>query len=257
MKTLLLSTLLVCLGANAISSTLPTENCAFVVSETLTLADQLVYTLPDGMWRGDARNGIETVIQFEPSGKAFWFAYGKEGLSGLNRYQWVVYGPSTETAMLELRDENGRTAYTFEVEAQCQSISLDNLRTGALLKLNHDQGCPEANLEGMERMLNGKWENNTYPFEIKGIEGAYLKYRFFENGKLERLCGSADKNIHAGGQWQLANDGRHVVMSFEDGSTVVAEIKHLDMDELVLSHVLACEDQRFATREKDFFFNRN
>lgn len=257
MKTLLLSTLLVCLGVNVFSSTLPKEECSFVVSETLTLAEQLLVTLPEGMWRGETREGSEAALQFEPSGKAYWLSFGREGLSGLEHYDWSVYAPTPGTAVLELHGENGKISYVFEVEAQCESISLDNLYTGARLRLNHDHGRSPAAVNSMKKMLDGRWENNTYPFEIRDIEGAYLKYRFFAGGRMERLCGSAEKNIRAAGDWELSNDGRHIIMSFDDGSTVVAEVKHLDLDELVLTHVLSCEDQRFATGRRDFFFNRN
>ena len=256
MKTLFLTTLLVCWGAFSFSAPISIEeNCSFVTSETLTLAQQLLYTLPEGMWRGTTRDGKEAAIQFTDSGEAYWFTFGRRGITDFQDYQWFVYAPTAETAVLELQKENGQATYAFEVKAECQSISLYNLQTGAQLVLGHDPASSEASLLEMKEMLDGKWENNTYPFDIKGIDGAYLKYRFYGTGKMERLCGTPEQTIRAVGEWHLSNDGQLLIMTFDDDATVIAEIKHLDMDELVLTHVLACEDERFATGRKDFFFN--
>jgi hypothetical protein len=255
MKTLII-TILIWTSLTGFPPGEPSKACTFTAPETLHLAEQLTHLLPEGMWRGKMANGKEAAFQFQPSGEALWFTYGSRGLENLEGYIWHISSLSKASAMLELYAKNGAKAYSFEVEGDCQSLVLEDKGSGKTV-LRHEHGSPEVQLERLRAALSGSWENTIYPFDIKDLEGAYLKYRFYDTGKMERLCGASGQMIKDRGEWTLSNDGKHLIMQFEDGTKAVAEIKHLDIDEMVLTHVLACTDQRFATGLKDFFFNRH
>lgn len=256
MKTLMLSALTVCIGLVFSAFATGDTSCAFNLNGNLTLSAQLYQALPDGVWVGAAKGGKEAVLQFHASGKADWFTYGRNGLSDYREFTWSVQSLGDDEARLELSDRDGRRQLSFEVEPACQGMTLTENGKGIFLSLEHETPTSIAEYRQKENLLAGKWENTTYPFDLKSMEGAYLKYAFYKSGKFERMLGCADRNIKESGQWWLAKDGQHLVMRLDDGQTTVAEVKYLEMDELVLQHVLACDDKDFNTGEKDFFFNR-
>ncbi len=257
MKTFIISTLLLCSLSLALPQAAFSKACTFTASETLHLAEQLTHILPEGMWRGKMQNGKEAAFQFQYSGEVFWFTHGKAGLEAFDDYYWHISPLGQESALLELYSKHGNKAYAFELGGDCQNLVMEDNDNRAKTVLRHENGQPEFNLDRMRAQLSGSWENTIYPFELKGIEGAYLKYRFYGTGKMERVCGATGQVINDRGDWALSNDGQHLIMRFEDGTNAVAEIKHLDIDEMVLTHVLSCQDQRFTTGMKDFFFNRH
>lgn len=256
MKTLTLSMLLVCLTIVFSGFASADSSCAFELNANLTLSNQLYRALPDGMWAGKAQDGHDVVLQFHPSGTADWFTSNGSSLSGYQNYSWAVLPVGEEDARLELtaNDEAGRL--TFQVETACQTLKLTGLHSGIALTLEHETAESKARHRQKERLLAAKWENTTYPFDLTSMEGAYLKYNFRTDGRFERLLGCTSRNLQEAGDWWLAKDGEHLVMQFDTGETTVAKIKYLEMDEMVLQHVLHCEDQSFVTGDKDFFFNR-
>lgn len=256
MKTLALSVLMACFSYVFSASSSADSSCAFDLDEDLTLATQLYRALPDGIWTGLMQDGSEAVLQFHASGKADWFTYGKNGLSGFDGFTWAVRPLNEDEARLELVNRDNSKQLSFAVEIACQSMELAEASNGISLFLKHGSSASNAAYRKKETLLAGKWENTTYPFDLKSIEGAYLKYTFHKNGKFERMLGCADRNIRESGQWWLAKEGQHLVMRLDNGETTVAEIKHVEMDELVLKHILYCEDKAFTTGERDFFFNR-
>lgn len=256
MKTLTLSMLMACYSFVFSAFASADSSCAFDTNENLTLTTQLNRALPDGIWAGNTQNGQEAVLQFHPSGTADWFSYNGKGLMGYQDYTWSVTPVNEEEARLELTASDFSKTLAFQVETDCQSLKLADLGQGVVLALEHESADSKAQRSQKESMLAARWENTTYPFDLQSMEGAYLKYNFLKNGRFERTLGCASRNIKDAGEWWLAKDGQHLVMRMDSGETTVAEIKYLELDEMVLKHVLNCEDKDFATGDKDFFFNR-
>ena len=256
MKTLIIGTFLACFGLTFSVSASPDTSCAFDLNENLTLTTQLHKALPGGIWSSDAPVGQEIVLQFYDSGTADWFTYNTNGLCAYKGYSWSVIPVNENEVRLELSARDNSRHLTFEVEIACHSITLTDRAEGLSLALKYESTGTDAQHHNKEQILAGKWENTTYPFDLRSIEGAYLKYSFHNNGRFDRLLGCAGRNIKESGEWWLAKDGQHLVMRLDNGETTIAEIKYLELDEMVLHHVLSCEDRNFATGDKDFFFNR-
>lgn len=256
MKTLTFGMLLACFSFIFSAFATADTSCAFDLNENLTLTHQLYRSLPDGVWTAETQNGQKAVLQFHPSGTADWFTSNAKGLSGYKDFTWAVIPISEEEARLELTANDHSESFTFEVEPACQSLKLSEPDRGFFLRLEHETAESKAVRSQKETLLAARWENTTYPFDLKSMEGAYLKYNFQKNGRFERMLGCASRNIKEAGDWWLAKDGLHLVMRLDNGETTVAEIKYLEMDEMVLKHVLNCEERDFATGDRDFFFNR-
>ena len=256
MKNLILGMLLACLSFAFSAFATADSSCAFDVNENLTLTTQLQRALPDGLWAGSTQSGQKAILQFRTSGTADWFTFDSNGLTAYQDFAWSVTPVNEDEARLELTATDYSTYFIFQVETACQSLKLTSLNRDMALSLEHESSDSKAQRSQKENMLSGKWENTTYPFDIQSMEGAYLKYNFYNNGRFERLLGCRKQNIKDAGDWWLAKDGQHLVMRLDSGETTVAEIKYLELDEMVLQHILNCEDRSFATGDKDFFFNR-
>ena len=256
MKNLILGMLLACFSFALFASATVDSSCAFDINQNLTLTTQLQRALPDGIWAGKTQNGQEAILQFRTSGTVDWFTFSRNGLTGYQDYIWMVTPVSENEARLELTASDHSRRFIFQVETACQSLKLTSFNQGIALSLEHESSDSKARRNQKENMLAGKWENTTYPFDMKSIEGAYLKYSFHNNGRFERMLGCANQYIKDAGEWWLAKDGQHLVMRLDSGETTVAEIKYLELDEMVLQHILNCEDKSFATGDRDFFFNR-
>ncbi len=248
--------LLACATLTVWASDIPNSSCTFGLNENLTASTQLIRALPDGQWRGELRNGEKVVLQFYASGQAEWFTFGRKGLHHHQAYRWAVLPFTAAQAALELADRNSGSTLQFTVKTNCQSIELTEKGGPLFLELFHEPNDNEETLSRMKKLLTGKWENTTYPFDLPSIDGAYLKYSFQNNGQFSRSLGSSSQALQEQGQWKLSKDGKHLILNFENGLTALAEVKYLEMDELVLKHVLSCEDKSFTTALKDFFFNR-
>ena len=256
MKTLMPSMLLACLSFVFPALAEVDSSCAFNLDDNLTLTTQLQRALPNGKWVSDMQNGQETVLQFHTSGTADWFTFNENGLSGYKNFTWTVTPLGDDQAQLVLAARDYSQRLVFEVKPACQSLKLTEVHNGFALTLEHESAESKARRTQKESILAASWENTTYPFDLKSMDGAYLKYCFHSNGRFERMLGDSRQNIKSNGEWWLDKDGQHLVMRFESGETTVAEIKYLELDEMVLQHVLNCENRDFATGNKDFFFNR-
>ena len=73
------------------------------------------------------------------------------------------------------------------------------------------------------------------------------------NGQFEKRLSNASHSCKRTGQWRLAKDGKHLIIKMEDGSVVVAMLKYLNIDELVLSHVYEFGTYFFRRRSRCFF----
>lgn len=256
MKTLTFSMLLACFGFVYSAFASADSSCAFDLNENLTLTTQLHNALPAGIWVGNTEDGREAVLQFHHSGTADWFTFEGERMSAYEAYSWAVISIGEDEAKLELTARDHTKHLAFQVKTGCYSLMLADTFKGISLNLEYESTDSNARHSQKENMLAGRWENNTYPFDLESIEGAYLKYNFGKNGRFERLLGCANRNRKEAGEWWLAKDGQHLVMRLDSGETTVAEIKYLEMDEMVLHHVLTCEERDFTTGDRDFFFNR-
>lgn len=254
MKTLTYSMLLACFSFAYSAFASGDSSCAFNLNENLTLTTRLYQALPEGMWVGNTQDGRKAMLQFHTSGAADWFTFDGKGMSAYKDFTWAVRSVNDDEAKLELTAAGGSGNFVFQVETGCHNLTLTDSSEDIALTLEYESADSRARQK--ENILAGRWENNTYPFDLGPLEGAYLKYNFDKNGRFLRMLGCANRNIKEAGEWRLANDGQHLVMRFDSGETTVAEIKYLELDEMVLHHVLNCEDSDFATGDRDFFFNR-
>lgn len=117
--------------------------------------------------------------------------------------------------------------------------------------------------------LIGSWEHFLQPFSLvsadaKGqtncepVEGAYLKLTFRKDGIYKRIMNNGRIKLEESGHWELSPDGNTLFLHAAKGNEIQAlQIKHLQMDELVLEHALQSAQVNFCIDQQDFFFNRN
>jgi len=112
----------------------------------------------------------------------------------------------------------------------------------------------------MHAALAGKWENTMYPFDentSKLVENAFLSYNFRIDGSYVKTLGGAKKCIEEHGRWEVTPDGSEILLFSADGlAPQTIRIKYIQADELVLEHALKCDEQRFCTKQKSFYFNK-
>ncbi len=116
-------------------------------------------------------------------------------------------------------------------------------------------------------IIVGRWENSLDAVEAdingKSISGGFLKYIFRENGTYSKVLGGAEVSIEEAGRWEVSEDGKQLLMystQMLNGQlhtvTEVANIKYLQMDEMVLEQHLRVADEQFSSEKRDFYFNK-
>jgi len=263
MKTLTFGLWLACISMLHAQLNAKSSDCTFGIQGESSPASQISANLPSGLWTGYNQSGEEVSLQFFESGLAHWFTHCRERSEKKARlFNWECQtSQNPEGTDLVLWDWSTGQKMIFEVETDCSSIQLESKNRTRALELSYKAPASERRLNHLKRVIAGGWENTTYPFDYKPqeasqLEEAYLKYRFLPDGRFERQIGNQAKNIKESGSWMIAKDGAHLILTFEDGSVSVGEIKYLEMDEMVLQHLVSCQDATFNTIRKDFYFNR-
>ena len=109
-----------------------------------------------------------------------------------------------------------------------------------------------------------------YPFEIatasksennfgQEIEGAFLYYEFREDGTYIKAFGSNNEKVEETGKWNLSDNGSILFLHPSNDCQAQSQqvnIKHLQLDELVLEQSLNTRNTNFCTGLKDFYFNK-
>ena len=224
------------------------------------LVSELVTGLPKGIWETNGNSSVLYALHFYEEGTVDWFEFLPSGEMKFKTFNWLVV-PSGNN-MPKLWMSNQCEAFTFSIEAACHTLGLKALEQGLSLQLQRAEAMPiDAKKQKLD-LVTGNWENTLYPIKVKtalpqqDIENAYLKYEFKEDGILIRKLVNRTFSIKDKGSWSISRDGKHIIMRMDEGKVAVASLKYVNMDELVLTHLLFCDNDRFATDTKDFYFNR-
>ena len=124
------------------------------------------------------------------------------------------------------------------------------------------------------RLLAGMWVN-THPnlklespcgeAEMLHVKHAEVQYDFQEDGTFHKVLTSRvdpDLRLEETGRWKVSADGKelHLFRTTADGDLLVtqADIKYVELDELVLSHPVASIGEReVLNADTDLFFNKH
>lgn len=251
MKTLITITLNVGLALSLLASSPPQEYSCIV-------APILTHRLPAGVWTGENQHQEPVQILFHENGLAQRLPSNPASVEPL-LYEWAAIPGPAGCASLQLTDLKQGTTITFTVNAACNTLNLSNSAHALQWTLTQEAGERPAQ---RQRTLQGTWGNTTYPFKanLQGqpdMKGAYLQYEFEPNGHFVRRLGNQQRQVEEQGRYILSPDSQHIILQFENGCTTVAALKYLQFDELVVQHILRCEDPVFSTGNKDFYFNRS
>jgi hypothetical protein len=259
MKILTLSLWLACIGMVHAQLNAKTDKCCFGTPVESSTASQISANLPTGIWKGHNQCGQTVSLHFFEEGLVQWLIQRKGEKMHSRLFNWKCLPDHQADAMLVLTDRQSGQPLFFSVEGNCNALAIQG--ADCKLQLEYKKAASTAELQRTKQLLTGNWENTTYPFDFDpkdkaALQEAYLTYRFLPNGRFERKIGNRDRQVEERGRWLLAKDGKHVVLSFDDGKATVAQLKYVRVDELVIHHLLSCQDETFNTVEKDFFFNR-
>jgi hypothetical protein len=252
MKTLFLTTLYLGFSIAVLASVDP----SLPKPESCLVAPVLAKHLPNGIWSGTNADGQKLSIVFYENGVAQWNE-GNGQAPKVALYDWEVIPGVGGCAFLQMTDQASGAAYSYAVDVECNQIQLiaTNFSSHSL------QQVKAGNAEQRRQLLSGAWGNTTYPFDVSrrkapDMEDAYLQYQFFKDGSFVRKLGNRNRQLEETGTYLVSDDGHYVLLQFDEGCITVVALKYLQLDELVLQHVLRCEDPVFATGRKDFYFNK-
>ena len=236
-----------------------TNECRFGTPSESSTASQISANLPTGIWNGRNQCGQTVSLHFFEDGLVQWLTQSNSEEMSSRLFNWKCLPDHQADATLVLTDWQSGEPLFFSIEANCNALAIQG--KDCKLQLKYNKAASAAELQRTKQLLTGNWENTTYPFDFDpedktALQEAYLTYRFLPNGRFERKIGNRDRQVEESGDWFLAKDGEHVVLSFDDGKATVAQLKYVRVDELVIHHLLSCQDETFNTVEKDFFFNR-
>lgn len=225
-------------------------------TESCIVAPILTERLPNGVWLGETNNGKDYSVVFYENGLAQWQS-DAVAQDQIELFNWEAIPDASGCAFLQLTNIQTGTIDVYAVQVVCNQLQLiDTDFSKVTLKQVKGQ-----NLERKQKMLSGNWGNTTYPFDIvrkhsPDMEEAYLQYEFHQDGSFVRYLGNATRNLVENGAYMMSEDGGYILLQFDSGCVTVIALKYLEVDELVLQHVLQCEDPVFTTGRKDFFFNK-
>jgi hypothetical protein len=230
--------------------------CAF--QHNTDVVDQLTNALPCGIWETKQTQEEQIALHFYDTGEVDWFTFSSSELTKLENFTWEVQA-YFDIPILYL--SNHEKTLSFELSGDCYYLLLDERDGSTSLQLNHKATSPKNTQKAKLNQLQGSWENNSHAIavdnpEVEKSSIGYLKYRFMPSGQFEKRLSNASYSSKRTGQWRLAKDGKHLIIRMEDGSVVVAMLKYLNMDELVLSHVYEF-GRASSIGIQDVFFNRN
>lgn len=252
MKTLFLTTLYLGFGFVVLASADPSPP----KPESCLVAPVLAKHLPDGVWLGTSADGQELSVVFYENGVAQWNK-GTNRAPEVALYGWEVIPGVGGCAFLQMRHQVSGTERSYAVNVECNQIQLiaADFSSQSLKQVKVQNGAKQ------KQLLSGAWGNSTYPFEVArqnatDMKQAYLQYNFFEDGTFVRNLGNQKRQVKEAGTYLMSDDGHYVLLQFDEGCVTVVALKYLQLDELVLQHVLRCEDPAFATGRKDFYFNK-
>lgn len=213
------------------------------------LGPVLEYKLANQSWSGTDQLNQKISLFFYSNG-----LMEQTSAAGLRLFRWSAAPMPEHCGSLVLEDVQTGQQQLLEVAFTTAGITLSTC-TGSL----HIRKQPqmESAAQKAKEGVQGKWENTTYPFDNATENGmAYLRYQFRPNGTFERALGMGETTTSEAGEWAISQDGKRLILTFEQGGITVASLKYLEFDELVLEHTLTCEDPLFATASRDFYFNR-
>lgn len=256
MKTLTLSLWLACIGMVHAQLNAMTNECTFGDTSGGETAYQVSANLPTGIWSGTNQHGQQVSLQFLDNGLVQWFMHCGDQSVSSRLFSWECQPSPYADASLLLTDWKTGQPIIFDVEANCNVLTIISSENRIELRLK--DAAPKAEMKRVTQQLTGKWENTTFPFDFEpaDMEGAYLNYHFNSNGRFVRKIGNRQRQIEEHGSWAIAKDAKHLILSFDNGKATVAQLKYVRVDELVIHHLLSCQDETFNTVEKDFYFNK-
>ncbi|WP_425422600.1 hypothetical protein [Phaeodactylibacter xiamenensis] len=252
MKTLFLTTLYMGFSFVVLASADPSP----AKPESCLVAPVLAKHLPNGVWLGTSADGQKLSVVFYENGVAQWNE-GAGQVPEVALYGWEVIPGVGGCAFLQMTGQASGNTYSYAVDVKCNQLQLiaTDFSAHSLKQIKAGNG------EKYRQLLSGAWGNTTYPFEVSlrkapDMEDAYLQYQFSEDGTFVRKLGNGNRKLEEAGSYLVSDDGHYVLLQFDNSCITVVALKYLQLDELVLQHVLRCEDPAFATGRKDFYFNK-
>ena len=150
--------------------------------------------------------------------------------------------------------QNGTAALlTIDFPSREMTYRMDSRCGQPFLQLSSDQAgtldlTQTAKTNQLMNWLPGDWQVGFVP--------GGLQYTFFPDGRFQYISDSKDAYHLNTGRWTIARDGETLLLYTAQGQIQVLSIKHLQMDELVLSPVMGHNEIAPARAGEDWYLNK-
>ncbi|MEN0049114.1 MAG: hypothetical protein AAF806_18795 [Bacteroidota bacterium] len=160
----------------------------------------------------------------------------------------------------------------YRIEKEGNTLKWIDEKTNLAIKVNSTPLDKTDRIVKIYNDLVGTWSSSIYPSTVidnlsdgegHSIISADFKYFLNEDGTFSKRISINRKQESAiGGIWQLSEDGEKLILHLQKKDctyeTVVADIKLLTMDEMVLGQSLATTDleKQLCREKKTFFYNK-
>lgn len=160
----------------------------------------------------------------------------------------------------------------YRIEKDGNSLKWIDDKTNITIKIDSTPLDKTEKIVKIHNSLVGSWSSSVYPStvieDLSGEEGrsiisADFKYFLKADGTFSKVISINRKQESTiNGMWQLSEDGTQLILHLQKKDctyeTMVADIKLLTMDELVLGQALATTDleRELCRKKKTFFYNK-
>ncbi|MEM8525648.1 MAG: hypothetical protein AAGG68_13485 [Bacteroidota bacterium] len=211
-----------------------------------------------------------------------WFKESSKLLFGEAGVVTIINDTDIESSIWQLEQQN-QSIYLKMATSVCGELVYRLEREGTTLrwidektnlKIKVDSTALEENDKVVEvhRNLIGTWSSSIYPSAViddlsdeegRSIMSADFKYLLRADGTFSKVISiNRKKTSSLNGLWQLSENGEELILHLRKKDctyeTIVADIKLLTMDELVLGQALATSDleKQLCKEKKTFFYNK-
>lgn len=160
----------------------------------------------------------------------------------------------------------------YRIEKEGNTLKWIDEKTNLAVKTDSTPLDKTDRIVKIHKDLVGTWSSSIYPStvidDLSGEEGrsiisADFKYFLNADGTFNKVISINRKQESTiNGLWQLSEDGEQLILHLQKKDctyeTMVADIKLLTMDELVLGQALATTDleKELCRKKKTFFYNK-
>ena len=160
----------------------------------------------------------------------------------------------------------------YRIEKDGNSLKWIDEKTNITVKIDSTPLAKTDKIVKIHNILVGTWSSSIYPSTViddlsggkeRSIISADFKYFLNADGTFSKVISiNREQESTINGMWQLSENGAQIILHLQKKDCtyeiMVADIKLLTMDELVLGQALATTDleKELCRKKKTFFYNK-